>query len=296
MIHDEKHYEILAALAVAGQLADTELLELEQHAIRCSSCTRRIAEMEATSRRLFMLNALKSKALSTPAGMQERFSICAINAGVPLSRRPLAFIHPMAFRLASVIALMVVLSVVWKIVSEKASTAAKVTVNPPTASGRAPIVRATSTVNRKEYLAVSQPAKRRPLKTHTTQMQTHLVTFNSSEGNRAHRKALFTLNPTLFPGNGTTIGALSSIPNRFRVAAAGNFTLGAALSPKSSVSRTSVPSLWDISDQKESGQRVFYYNSTVAFLSFLDYQSDFKPKTHAPDFFIYSAGNPTRSR
>jgi anti-sigma factor RsiW len=210
MIQDEKHFEILMALAVAGQLSDAELLELEQHATHCSSCVHRKSEMEAASRQLFLLNALKNRLPSTPAGMQERFLMRAIDAGVPLTLPPAGFSYPNVFRSASIaVALLIILSVGWKTVIDRHATVTKAFADAPNAIASAPAISAASIAGRNadSYLAVSRTVKKQHHRPRPSQVQTQLSASISSEGNQADGEHFFTLTPAFFPRNATMIGA-----------------------------------------------------------------------------------------
>jgi hypothetical protein len=299
MIHDEKHFEILMALAVAGQLSDAELLELEQHATHCSSCVRRKSEMEAASRQLFLLNALKNKSLRTPAGMQERFLMRAIDAGVPLNLPPAGFSYPNVFRTASIaVALLIILSVGWKAVTDRHAPVTKPFANVPNAIESAPAISTASIAGRNadSYLAVSRPVKRQHHRPRSSQVQTQLPTSVSSEGNQADGKPFFTLTPAFFPRNAMLIGAAGGIPRVFNTVAADYFISSNDSPRKLPMLNISGPTLWNVSEQQSSNQRVFHYNATLASLSFLDYPSEFKSEVRVPGLSIHNAFNPIRFR
>jgi len=108
MLVGHEFYEMQSALAATGQLSDTELTELEQHAAECASCRTCIAEMAEASRELFLLKGQRVHAKGTPARMQERFIERAARAGIPIGRSASAAFDP---RLAGVIAIAALLAI-----------------------------------------------------------------------------------------------------------------------------------------------------------------------------------------
>jgi hypothetical protein len=129
MAPDHKYYEVLGALAATGQLSDTELAELEQHAQHCAPCNASIGEMADMSRRIFLAHASKGEKVQPPIGMQKRFVQRAIRTGVPLKPSASTLSHNNSLLLVSVVLVaMVFLSVSWKLhsanVPQTAATAA----------------------------------------------------------------------------------------------------------------------------------------------------------------------------
>ena len=78
------HYEILAALAAAGQLSTDELDAFNHHAAFCQSCNETLPELSSLNRELFLLTASHTRARSIPHGMTERFTRQALRAGIPI--------------------------------------------------------------------------------------------------------------------------------------------------------------------------------------------------------------------
>ena len=83
------HFEVLCALATSGQLTQTELAELREHAGTCGSCGRRIAELTELGAHMLLAHAMSYPVGRPPKGMSDRFIARAISEGVPLSARPL---------------------------------------------------------------------------------------------------------------------------------------------------------------------------------------------------------------
>jgi hypothetical protein len=293
MTHHEGHFEMLTALAVAGQLAEVELLELEQHAAQCLSCAQRRAEMEAASRQLFLLNALTTKVSSTPVGMQERFLMRAIDAGVPLNQPTVAHRYANIFRLAPVaVALILILSAGWNAVFETSSTVARHFVSAPNASAPIPSDPVTSAAdgNGNNLLTIRHLGKKQPLSKRPAQIQS--PTYGSSVASRPNEKRFFNLNRAFSLGTATTLGTVDGTPTF----APAYFISGYDRQRKLHLSSFSALTLWRVSEQKESKKRVFDFSATLAPLSLLSYQPDFRPKSSAPDLSIHDALDPTRFR
>jgi hypothetical protein len=109
MIRDHKFYEMQSALAALGQLSETELLELEEHANDCASCHEYIADMAVVSREFFLLQSGKVSSKRIPAGMQERFLERAVHAGIPVGRATSAMPNLRLVQTAVIALLLVVL-------------------------------------------------------------------------------------------------------------------------------------------------------------------------------------------
>jgi len=87
MTCDQGHYKLLCGLAAAGQLSDSEMLDLEEHAVDCLECRERIAQMFAMSRELFLVTAGRKGDNKGPSGMEQRFVDRALRSGIPLSQK-----------------------------------------------------------------------------------------------------------------------------------------------------------------------------------------------------------------
>jgi hypothetical protein len=81
------HFELWCALAASGQLTQTELAELREHAITCGACGRRIAELTELGAHLLLAHAMTHPGRRPPMGMKDRFVARAICEGVPLNTR-----------------------------------------------------------------------------------------------------------------------------------------------------------------------------------------------------------------
>lgn len=109
-------YEMLCAFAAVGQLSEAELNDLSEHVESCSSCHRRLAEMETASYTYFLRHAGKAKGVDTPAGFQQRFEERAGSMGIPLRDITAALPGTRFISLAlSVVLLTVAAQVGWKI-------------------------------------------------------------------------------------------------------------------------------------------------------------------------------------
>ena len=89
MTENHIHFEVLCALATSGQLTQTELADLREHARTCRPCSKRIAELTELGAHLLLARAMTYPVGRPPKGMSERFIARAICEGVPLSTRPL---------------------------------------------------------------------------------------------------------------------------------------------------------------------------------------------------------------
>ena len=109
-------YEMLCAFAALGELSDAELSDLTAHVGACSSCCRRLAEMEAASYTYFVRHAAKANGAVTPPGMQQRFEERAGSMGIPLREASAALPGNRLISLAlSVVLLTVAAQVGWKV-------------------------------------------------------------------------------------------------------------------------------------------------------------------------------------
>jgi hypothetical protein len=293
MTHHEGHFEMLTALAVAGQLAEGELLELEQHAAQCLPCTQRITEMEAASRQLFLLHALTSKVSSTPLGMQERFIMRAMNAGVPLNQATVAHQYANTIRFApAAIALILILSAGWNSVLETNSTVARHFVSASNASDPMPSRPRPSAADASgnTFLPIRRLGKRQRLSKRPAQIQS--LTYDPSGASWPNEKRIFHLNRAFSPGTATTMGTVDGIP----AFAADYFISNYDRQQKLQSSRFSASNLWRVSEQKEPKKREFDFSATLAPPSFLNYQPDFRTKSSVPDLSIHDVPRPTRFR
>jgi hypothetical protein len=288
MTPDEGHFEMLTALAVGGQLTEGEFLELEQHVAQCLPCAQRRIELEAASRRLFLWNALRTKASSTPAGMRERFLMRAIDAGVPLRQSVVEHRYASTFRFAPVaVALILILSAAWNGVFETHSTVARHFASAPDASAAVtphPVSSAAGG-NENSSLPVHHLGKKLHFSKRPVQMQT-----GPSFGSRPNEKRFFSLNRAFSPEITTRMVTVDGIP-----AFAPAYFSSDHDQQKMRLSNFSAATLWR-NDQKESKKRVFDFSAKLAPLLFLSYQPDFRPGSSVPDLSIHDAYNPTRFR
>ena len=113
-------YEMLCALATAGQLSELELNDLNEHVETCPSCQRRLAQMEAASCAYFLRHASKAKRVDLPPGMQRRFEERAGSMGIPSRGVTSALSGTRLISLAlSVVLLTVTAQLGWKILYPK---------------------------------------------------------------------------------------------------------------------------------------------------------------------------------
>ena len=113
-------YEMLCALATAGQLSEVELNDLNEHVETCPSCQRRLAQMEAASCAYFLRHASKAKRVDLPPGIQRRFEERAGSMGITLRDVTSALPGTRLISLAlSVVLLTVTAQMGWKLLYPK---------------------------------------------------------------------------------------------------------------------------------------------------------------------------------
>jgi hypothetical protein len=83
--HDE--FEVLCALAVSGDLTETEHAALREHLRDCIPCQTCLVEMRRLAIPLLFAQKLKSPGKQLRKGLRERFAERAIREGIPLSPR-----------------------------------------------------------------------------------------------------------------------------------------------------------------------------------------------------------------
>jgi hypothetical protein len=84
--HDD--FEVLCALAAAGDLTRAEHAALREHLENCIACQGRLIEMRRLAIPLLFAQQLKTPGKQLRKGMQERFAERAIREGIPLRPRP----------------------------------------------------------------------------------------------------------------------------------------------------------------------------------------------------------------
>jgi len=270
MIYTHEHYEMLAALATAGQLSDSELSDLRQHARECVPCLQAIAEMEEVSREIFLAHVRSTSRSSLPAGMQQRFQERARNAGIPLSS-PVA--HPLNrgfLRLALVTLLLTICATLtWKLhvappVQERASVEA---VNSAQKIATLQANRELPIVN--DHVLSTFPQKRQQVKRKAVSRR-ESGTVSSAESSSEKSQTSFVLSrpPFLAPDYaGTFSDQISLVQGTVNQ---DYMTSGLQLSRRKVFELVSVPSIWGAVDRERSDQRTFHYNAHFASLSFLD--------------------------
>ena len=118
MIRDHKFYEMQSALAATGHLTESEVTELEQHVSQCSTCRICMVDMAAVSRELFLTQSPSTNP-GSPRGMQQRFVLRAVAAGIPLEAKATTRHAGLRFALFAAIGvtLALLLSFNWKVAS-----------------------------------------------------------------------------------------------------------------------------------------------------------------------------------
>ena len=91
-----EHFETLCVLAVTGQIAGRELLELTEHCETCSSCRLCIADLAEVSSGLLPRRASHGGA-RVPPGMYERFATRVQREGIAMHSSPRSEWSPMMF-------------------------------------------------------------------------------------------------------------------------------------------------------------------------------------------------------
>jgi hypothetical protein len=270
MIYTHEHYEMLTALATAGQLSDSELRDLRQHTRECVACLQAMAEMEEVSRELFLTQVRSTSRSSLPAGMQQRFQERARSAGIPLSSHAALPLNSGFLRMALVTLLVTVCATLsWKLlvappVQERASVEAD---------------------NSAQKISALQPNHELPV------ISGHLLLAVPQKHQQVKRKALSQREPdtAISPKSGSGTSQTSFVlsrPSFLKHDYAGTFsdntsmlpvtvnqdymTSGLHLPGRKSFELVSVPNIWGAVDRERSDQRTFHYNPNFASLSFLD--------------------------
>ena len=88
-----EHFETLCGLAVTGQIAGRELLELTEHCETCSSCRLCIADFAEVSGSLLLGRASHGEA-RVPSGMYERFATRMQRKGIAMRPSPGSELSP----------------------------------------------------------------------------------------------------------------------------------------------------------------------------------------------------------
>jgi hypothetical protein len=270
MIYTHEHYEMMTALATAGQLSDSEWSDLRQHTRECVPCLQAMAEMEEVSREIFLTQARSTSRSSLPAGMQQRFQERARSAGIPLSSPAALPISSGFLRMALVTLLLTICATLsWKLL-----------VAPP-AQERASV----ETDNSAQKIVDVEPHHELPL------VSDHLLSTFPQQRQQVKRKALSQREPVAVSsperGSGTSqTSFVLSRPSFLKHNYAGTFsdntsmvpatlnqdymTSGLHLPKRKAFELVSVPSIWGAVDRERSDQRTFHYNPNFASLSFLD--------------------------
>ena len=298
MIHDEQHFEMLAALAVAGQVTEAELSELNQHAAHCLPCAQRLSEMEIASRQLFFVKALTTRDVNTPVGMQERFMARAIEAGVPLHRPSVAQTYPNAFRFAHIATVLILIAgLAWNAVSERHAATSSYFTGTLGASAPPPSFPSAPTAGRRQssLLPLQRPDKKQRLRKLHLQKQVPLLADVSPGVGRPNEKRFFVLNSTFFPATTTRLGEFGGSNDGFHPFSPDYFVSDRR--PRTlEFPNLSASNLWSAHDQNEPHKRVFHYSAALASLIFAERQSDFGGKRNVPELSTRDAFNPVRLR
>lgn len=108
---NHEHFETLCVLAVTGQLAGGELLELTEHCESCSSCCLYTAELAEISSTLLLSPHQNATRIRVPAGMYNRFILQGQREGISLLSSPRIGMRakPIAVALTASLALLIIL-------------------------------------------------------------------------------------------------------------------------------------------------------------------------------------------
>jgi hypothetical protein len=117
VIRDHRFYEMQSALSATGHLTGSELEELEQHVSQCVSCRNYMVEMATLSRELFLMQ-IRPNNNETPKGLEQRFILRAVAAGIPLKPERSAVFSLRFARYAAIAAVLTLfIAVAWKAAS-----------------------------------------------------------------------------------------------------------------------------------------------------------------------------------
>jgi hypothetical protein len=254
--------------------------------------------MEIASRQLFFVNALRTRASSTPAGMQSRFMTRAIEAGVPLSRPPVAQRYPHAFRFALVAtALLLIASLAWNAVFERHATVVSDWAGAPAISAAPPSLSLTSTAEKKEssLSRIRRPVKKQRLRKRPSQMQAQLLADVPSGVSRQNEEHVFIFDSAFLTATTTTLGDPGGFHTEFHPFTSGYF-LSDVRRRNLGLPSLSALSLWSANEQNEPHKRVFHYSAALTSLLFVDHPVDFGSRSNIPDLSVTDALDPVRLR
>jgi hypothetical protein len=105
---DHEQYEVLCALAAAGQLTAEERVSFNEHILRCRTCRDKLRDLTSIALRLQIEAATRPTAASMPAGSMERFRARIIREGLVTPSEPTR--RPASFALTSLAMFFVILS------------------------------------------------------------------------------------------------------------------------------------------------------------------------------------------
>lgn len=223
----------------------------------------------------------------------------AIDEGIPLTLSPAEFSYPKLLRLAYIAAaLLIIVSVGWKAVTIRHATEAKPAVDVSDAIASASVNGKASIIaqNAETYLSGLPPVEKRHHRPRRSQVEAQLPTAALSARSQAHGKPFFTVATAFFFRNAPMIDAGSGFSSDFDTLAADYFISPTNAARTATLSKISAPTLWKVSKQPSSNQRVFPYDARLAPLSFLNYSSEVNSKVRVPDLSIHNAFNPTQFR
>jgi hypothetical protein len=292
MIQRESHFEYLIALAVAGQISDTELEELLDHTATCTSCSQLMSEMESTNFQLFLTLAAQIKKPRISSRMRERFLIRATRSGVvmPAPSSGIQRSHLVHFA-ALLIAVCLFVGMGWRHITGRSSERT---------TGSAPVMRLEaarqiSSAARRDFAApevsVAEVATNGRRNRRSPGRSASLPSPAPGDGPRIAVRPLFRLNTSLFPSGPDGLNAVAK-PSGLQHLTAEYFSpRGLGLEPN-----FSTPAVWNSTASDVLSQHVFRYRATLASVSLQDDQAVFGLKPRVRDLTFSNTLDSAHSR
>ena len=255
MSQTHERYEMLTALATAGQLPESDLIDLAQHTRECVPCREAMVAMEAVSLAIFVAHATTVGRQSMPAGMQRRFEQRAASAGIPLRRSVAGTMDAGVLRLALVTATLAICAALsWSLITR---THLPVSQSQTVAS---------LPVDDDHVLAAHpqqpQSVRRRPAHVHKAASSAERAAVTAQRSFRFPQPSLLTA------GYARTFSdTLSTIPvtvnQQYMIS-------GLHLPKRDTYQSTSLPITFGTVATERTDQRTFHYKPDFASLTFLD--------------------------
>jgi hypothetical protein len=294
MIQRESHFQYLLALAVAGQVSETEMAELMEHKANCSSCSQRMVEMESVNLQMFVTLAAQVKKTRVSSRMQERFLVRAAHSGVRMAAPSSGFRHSYFLHFAALLLAVCLFSgLSWRQVMQSPlrrtldSTTSVKTATAPKLSAMADIDMVLLEAPSVRRSANGPPHPKHPAPGKTSS----LPAFAMAEDSRVATPAQFRLDPAFFSNQSKAIKTEAKLRSLEDLPIGHLGTRGAGLETSFFTPAISNPTTSGALDQ-----RVFHYRATLASVSLQDDQAVFGLNPRVREFLLSEPLDSTRFR